>query len=69
MISQEKNQFKNNLLIILDELNNYKRDRSYLLTKYVEDRLNSSLLVYYKEISNSFNYLKAKDDMKIAKYL
>lgn len=69
MILQEKNQFKSNLLEVLKELNSYKRDKSYLLTKYVEDRLNSSLLVYYKEISNSFNYLKAKDDMKIAKHL
>lgn len=69
MISQEKNQFKNNLLIILDELNNYKRDKSYLLTRYVEDRLNSSLLVYYKEISSSFNYLRTKDNLKIARHL
>ncbi len=69
MTLQEKNQFKSSLLEVLNELNSYKRDKSYLLMKYVEDRLNSSLLVYYKEILNSFNYLKTKDDMKIAKYL
>lgn len=69
MILHEKNQFKDSLLDILNELAAHKRDKSYLLTKYVEDRLNSSLLVYYKEISNSFNYLKTKDDLKIARHL
>lgn len=52
---------------IIDDLNRYKRDKSKLLTFYVNERLNKSLETYYKELSSSFDYLNHRDGVKVMK--
>lgn len=52
---------------IISELDEYKRDKNRLLEMYINDRLNQSLLVYYSELSASFDYLKHKNELKVLK--
>ena len=40
-----------------------------LLPMYVNLRLNQSLQVYYKEVVDSFNYLKYKNELRLARKL
>lgn len=56
---------KNKLYNIIDELSKYERNKEELLTLYINERLNKSLQTYYKEITNSFNYLKYKDGKNV----
>ena len=59
----------NKLYNILDDLSKYKHNKDDLFPMYVNERLNKSLQTYYKEITNSFNYLKYKDSNTILKRL
>jgi len=55
--------------IILNDLNNYKRDRKELLPFYIQSRLNKSLITYYKQLSASIRYYDRKDELRILKKL
>ena len=54
---------------IAKELKEHKRDKKALLEMYIEKRLNDSLSVYYKELSNSVNYLEYKNSIKVMRKL
>lgn len=69
MTLQEKNQFKTNLYNILNELSHYKRQKNELISKYIEQRLNTSISTYYKEITYSLNYFRDKNVDRIIKHL
>ena len=58
-----------NLDNVLDELQKYKRDKKTLLSVYIQDRLNRSLLTYYKQLTSSIRYYDRKDELRILKKL
>ncbi len=58
-----------NLDNVLDELQKYKRDKKTLLSVYIQDRLNKSLLTYYKQLTSSIRYYDRKDELRILKKL
>lgn len=58
-----------NLKQVLNDLSKYNRSKDYLLSLYVNDRLNKSLQTYYKKIEECYNSLKYKNNIKIIKYL
>lgn len=57
----------NNLELIIKELDNYKRNKEQLMYKYINDRLTKSLNSYYKELSDSVNFLNSKEELNIIK--
>lgn len=59
--------FKYTLYSMLEDLSKYHRDKKVLLTYYINQRLNKSLETYYKDLSNSFEYLTNKNDFKVLK--
>lgn len=59
----------NNLQRILFELLEYHNDKTKILSKAIQQRLNKSLTNYYKSICDSFNYLSDKSDKKVIKNL
>lgn len=61
--------FKDKLLDIDRELREHHRDKNDLLAKYIEDRLNKSLEVYYETVLNSYNTILncTNNQMKIIK--
>ena len=58
-----------NLDNVLYELQKYKRDKKTLLSVYIQDRLNKSLLTYYKQLTSSIRYYDRKDELRILKKL
>lgn len=54
---------------ILFELDKYKRDKNDLIKYYISQRLTKSLHSYYSDITKSFDYIKYKDELRIAKNL
>lgn len=60
---------KDKLYNIIKELSFYKRNKNDLLAQYINERLNKSLQTYYKELIDSFDYLKYKDSSNILKKL
>lgn len=61
--------FKDILDIILNDIQSHKRDKNTLMQMYIEDRLNKSLVTYYKEISESVEFLNSKDPIKMNRRL
>lgn len=61
--------FKDILDTILTDIQAHKRDRATLMQMYIEDRLNKSLITYYKEISESVEFLNSKDPIKMNRRL
>lgn len=61
--------FKDILDIILNDIQSHKRDKNTLMQMYIEDRLNKSLVTYYKEISKSVEFLNSKDPIKMNRRL
>lgn len=57
----------NNLDRIIEELQLYKRPREALYAECVNRRLNESVSVYYKELTNSIDYLSRKDSKRVMK--
>lgn len=53
----------------LEELNQYKRDKSQLLIFYINERLNKSLRTYYKTMVDSFNYAAKQNELKLMRTL
>ena len=61
--------FKKTLLTLLEDMKYYHRDKEKLLPMYINERLNDSLQVYYKELSNTVSYLSDKDKLRVLKSL
>lgn len=61
--------FEQRLQVALDDLSQYKRDKSELLPYYVNMRLTKSLQTYYSELNSSIQYLYNKDPIKVVKKL
>ena len=47
----------NNIKEMLKDLNDHKRPRQELLSNFISYRLNKSIQVYYKQLSDSVDYL------------
>lgn len=58
-----------NLIEMIDELQHYKRSKSELIETYINDRLQSSMMTYYKELSQSLEFLKKKDEARMMRKL
>ena len=54
-----------NTLNILKDLNKYKRDKEYLKSFYIEERLNKSLETYYKELIRQSEHLRSKNELRV----
>lgn len=65
----ENNTFSNILYNMLSDLSHYHRDKATLIQSYVNARLNESLKVYYKELSQSIDYLSDKNNIRVMKKL
>lgn len=61
------NSFKKKLLLIKEDLSGRHRDKDMLLKFYIAKRLSESLNCYYKELSESVNYLTTKDAESVIK--
>lgn len=55
------------LFSIEKDLKEHNKDRNTMMSLCVEERLNKSLSTYYKELSNSINYLEYKDSLRVMK--
>ena len=69
MNSQENNSFSDILYNMLKDLSSYHRNKNTLLQFYINQRLNDSLKVYYKELSQSIDYLSDKNNIRVLKKL
>ena len=67
MTFQKEKMLSEILENMLYDLSCHKRDRNYVLTQSISERLNKSLQTYYKELNNSVSYLSSKDEMKVLK--
>ncbi len=59
--------FKDNLQEIKNDVQYYKRDRSKLITYYINKRLNDSLTSYFKQLNSSVYALSVSDPEKVMK--
>lgn len=64
-----KSEFKDKLLEIRKDLSFYRRDKKELKKLYIEERLSQSLKSYYKELNDSYTYLRYQDEKKVVKDL
>lgn len=58
---------KEQLVTMLSSLENYKRDKSTLMTMYVSQRLEKSFNEYDKELKQSIDFLSVKHEKSILK--
>lgn len=58
---------KEQLVTMLRGLENYKRDKSTLMTMYVSQRLEKSFNEYDKELKQSIDFLSVKHEKSILK--
>ena len=58
---------KTRLYSMLQELNNYKRDKSTLMPQYVTERLDKSFNQYDKELQQSIQFLTRKHEKSLIK--
>lgn len=58
---------KEKLVTMLSNLENYKRDKSALMTMYVSDRLDKSFNEYDKELKQSIEFLTLKHEKSLIK--
>ena len=61
--------FKQQLSIILKDLNKHKRNKSQLLEEAVQKRLDLSLQTYYRDILESYEFLSSRNALKLARKL
>lgn len=59
--------FKQELLLIRNDLNKHHRDKSKLLEYYINTRLNKTIDAYYSDIMDSYNYLNNRDEFNMIK--
>ena len=58
---------KDELNKILSDLNKHNRSKAQLLEYFVAARLDASLNTYYDEILESYEFLKSRNQLKLAK--
>lgn len=58
---------KHKLLLMLSELQQYKRDKNTLMTLYVSERLDKSFNQYDKELQQSIQFLTRKHEKSLIK--
>ena len=58
---------KEQLVTMLRGLENYKRDKTTLMTMYVSERLEKSFNEYDKELKQSIDFLSVKHEKSILK--
>lgn len=58
---------KQRLFYMLEELQNYKNDKTTLMPKYVAERLDKSFAVYDKELQQSIQFLTKKHEKSLIK--
>lgn len=61
--------FKTHLYQIQHDLSQHHRPKESLLEYFVQQRLTQSLRTYYKEVSNSAQYLSSRNPIRIVKEL
>ena len=54
---------------MINDLQPYKRNKEDLLLHYVNERLDTSLTNYYKDLDNSLEYLSRRNELKLLKKL
>lgn len=54
---------------MLNDLQGYKRNKDDLLLHYINERLDTSLVNYYKDLDNSLNYLSRRNELRLLKKL
>ena len=59
--------FKQELLLIRNDLNKHHRDKSKLLEYYINTRLNKTIDAYYSDIMDNYNYLNNRDEFNMIK--
>ena len=59
--------FKQELLLIRNDLNKHHRDKSKLLEYYINTRLNKTIDAYYSDIMDSYNYLNNRNEFNMIK--
>ena len=52
----------NDIKEMLKDLNNHKRPRQEILSEFISYRLNKSIQTYYKQLSDSVDYLALAQD-------
>ena len=57
------------LLNMINDLQNYKNDKTRLMQGYIQKRLNQNLTSYYKKLQQSVDFLQRKDSRKVLKKL
>ena len=57
------------LISILEELKTHHRSRAELIEMYVTKRLQKSMETYYKEVSQSAEFLAKKDELLMMRKL
>ena len=58
---------KHKLLLMLSELQQYKRDKNTLMPLYVSERLDKSFNQYDKELQQSIQFLTRKHEKSLIK--
>lgn len=54
---------------ILHDLSQHKRNKSDMMKSAINDRINKSILIYYKELSESITRLSGKKSESVLKEL
>lgn len=54
---------------ILSDLQNYKHSKDEVMLSCINDRLNASIKSYYADLTNCFETLRYRDEMKVMKNL
>lgn len=57
------------IMNMLSTLQHYKHDKTWLMQKYVQERLDQNLIQYYKKLQQSVDFLERKDSKKVIKKL
>ena len=60
---------ENTLLIIIKDLQKYKKDRDTSLFESISRRLNTSLSIYMEELNKDTEYLENRNELKLVKKL
>ena len=50
---------------MIDCLQNYKHDRTWLMQNYIQNRLDQNLIQYYRKLQQSVEFLSRKDSKKV----
>lgn len=56
--------FKDKLYNILNDLSHYHRDKGTLMEIHISNRLNKSLQSYSKDLNDSCNYIRNRNELR-----